>query len=241
MYSADVIKIDFYDQSDKLIYHLDSYLRHIPNDKIIYIHYDIGVTGDNTGLSIAYFDQWKYYSNSDGQKFRQPIITIPLAIGLNRYDEQETPIYKLEELILDLDKRFEIGMFSADTFASRQLMQDLSREKIPNRYISVDRSDEPYVFFKSLANNCLLNLPVNQLLKTELSDLRRIGTKVDHTSDGSKDIADSACGAVYSCYLDIDHAGQLSNKYKVEKMSKLMQERASTNVDAFQDMLGGIY
>jgi len=241
MYSADVLKIDFFDQSDKLIYYLDSYLRHIPSDKVIYIHYDLGVTGDNTGLSIAYFDSWKFFQNSEGNKFRQPIISVPVCVGINRYEDQETPIFQLEELVLDLDKRFEIGCFSADQFASRQLFQDLTREKIPNRYISVDRTDEPYVFFKSLANNGLLNLPVNQLLKTEVSDLRRIDGKIDHTATGSKDLSDSACGAVYSCYLDIDHAGQLSNKYKVETYSKLMQDRASTNIDTFQDMIQSIY
>ena len=240
MHSPDVLKLDFFDRSDKLIYHLDRYLRDIPTDRILYIHYDIGVTGDNCGLSIAYFEKWKFFNNSEGG-VRQPLIKVPVAVAINRYEDQETPIYQLEEFLLDLNKTYEIGFFSADTFASRQLMQDLTREGINNKYISVDRTDEPYVFLKSLVNNNLLELPNNKLLKTELAELKRIGNKIDHPSDGSKDVADSVTGAVFSCYQDIDKAGQLSNKYKVETYSKLMSERTVTNMDAFQNMMQGIY
>jgi hypothetical protein len=241
MYSPDVIKLNFYDKNDKLIYYLDAAIRQIPTDRIIYIHYDIGVTGDLTGLALSYFDRWQYFDRSDKNKFRLPRIVVPIAIGLSRFEGEETPIYQLEEFVMDLNQRFEIGCFSADQFASRQLLQDLKVEGIINKYISVDRSDEPYVFLKSLANHELLTLPVNSILKTELPDLRRVGGKIDHTSTNSKDIADAVCGSVYSCYLDIDKASQLSNKYKVTTYGKAMEERNNMGMDQFQDMLQGIY
>lgn len=241
MHSSDVIKIDFYDKTDKLIYKLDPYIREIPDDKIIYLHYDIGVVGDNTGLALAYFDKWNYFDKVDGSKFRLPSIIVPMAVGLNRYEDQETPIYQLEEFLYDLERNFEIGCFSADQYASRQLLQDLTLNKIPNKYISVDRTDEPYKFIKSESNFGLLRLPMNGLLKTEMSDLRRIGDKIDHPVTGSKDISDAVCGAVYSVYLDLEHASQLSNKYKASKISEVILSRQSTSVNELQNMLHGIF
>lgn len=384
-FGPDVVKFDFYDKTDKLIYRFDRSLNEIPPDKIIYVRYDIGVTGDNTGLAIAYFDKWKVY---DANKIvRQPIIKVPLAVGINRYEGMETPIYHLFEFLMDLNQKFEIGRFSADQYASRQLLQDSTRENIPNRYLSVDRTDEAYVFTKTLANNGLLHLPDNHLLKSEFSELRRVGNKIDHPSTGcfrgdteilvktengtvdivkledlvdnsseyihlgydiasrkfewseikavantnlvtklvnlrfsdgssfyctedhliltengyipaglivledtlilnrqftstsylisseiiyldepikvydlestsdnhnfclsnglvvhnSKDIADAVAGAVFDLYQDIDKAGQLSVKYKVESHTKYMEDRSRKSDSQFQDMLRGIY
>jgi hypothetical protein len=243
MYSRDVIKIDFNDPSDKLIYHLNRYLQDIPTDRILYIHYDIGVTGDNTGLAITYFDHWNYYDRVDekGRRFKLPYFKVPVAIGINRYQGQETPIYKLEEFIFDISKNYEIGYFSADQFASRQLLQDLEREKIKNRYLSVDRSTEPYIFLKSQSNLGLVEYPMNEVLKGEVSDLRQSGAKIDHTATGSKDISDAVCGSLYSCYLDLDNACKLSNKYKIDIYSESLKQRSESPMDVFQQMAQGIF
>lgn len=239
MYSEDVIKVDFFNKTDKLIYKLDRYIRAIPDDKIIYIRYDLGTVSDNTGLAICYFDKWRIYDAD--KKIRQPELVLPLAVGINRYDGQETPIYHLFEFIMDLNERFEIGQFTADQYASKQLLQDLTREGVPNGYLSVDRTDEAHIYFKTLSNNCLLHMPHNKLLITETCDLRRVGNKIDHPSTGSKDISDAVVGAVFSCYLDIDHAGQLSNKYKLSTHADLIKERSQDPNDRFQEMVGNLY
>lgn len=291
-------------------------------------------------------------------------------------------IFHLEEFILDLAKEWEIGCFSADQFASRQLLQDIAREGIPTRYISVDRTDEAYIMIKTYTNAGLIDYCNNGLLKVELSNLRHIGNKVDHPADGcfvkdtkvivsqddkhfeyltigdllnaykcysilsynesvrqfefvrikkvfltkytdklvhvlftdssdvictpnhgfltndgyeeisnypsnlvsyknqeveyirdahtygpipvydievdspnhnfclgngvvvhnSKDIADAVCGAVFSCYQDIDHASQLSTKYKAQSYATAIQHRATNySDDAFQQQIQGLY
>lgn len=43
MVCQDVIEVDFYDPHDKLIYQVEEAVRTIPTDKIVFIHYDIGV------------------------------------------------------------------------------------------------------------------------------------------------------------------------------------------------------
>jgi len=240
-YSPDVVKFDFYDKTDKLIYRFDRSLRDIPPDRIIYIRYDIGVVRDYAGIAIEYFNKWKVYDAD--QKIRQPDIICPLAVAISRFEGTETPIYHLFEFVMDLNKRFEVGRFSTDQFASRQLLQDLEREKIPNRYLSVDRTSEAYVYTKTLLNNGLLHLPYNLRLRREFIDLKWIGQKVDHPetasdgSRGSKDISDSVAGCTFDLYQDIDKAGQLSLKYKVETHSQYMQERVTSTNDILQSML----
>lgn len=181
-YTSDIVKFDFYDKTDKLVYRFARSLDEIPPNKIIYIRYDIGVTGDNTGLAIAYFDKFKIYDSD--KKVRQPMIEIPLAVGINRYEDEETPIYHLFEFVMDLHQRFEVGCFTADQYASRQLFQDLTREKVPNEYLSVDRNNDAYIYAKSLANAGLLSIASNGHLKSEMCDLRWIGRKVDHPATG---------------------------------------------------------
>ena len=61
----------------------------IPDDKIIYVRYDIGVTGDNCGLGISYFNRYVTYDAD--KKVRQPSFKVPLAVGINRYEGTETP------------------------------------------------------------------------------------------------------------------------------------------------------
>jgi hypothetical protein len=249
-YGPDVVKFDFYDKTDKLIYRFNKSIESIPRDKIIFIRYDIGVTGDNCGLAIAYFDKWYVLKDlaaadkfSSPREVRFPIIDIPLAVGINRYEGTETPISHLFEFIMDLNDIFEIGCFTADQFASRQLLQDLKREGVTNQYLSVDRTDEAYVYTKSLANRGLLHMPSNVLLETEFCQLRRVGNKIDHPATGSKDIADSVSGAVYNLYQNIDKAGQLSVKYKVNQYAKQIEDRTSQGKDltTFQDMMQSIY
>lgn len=180
--SPDVVKFDFYDKMDKLIYRFSRSIDSIPDDKIIYIRYDVGITGDNTGLAIAYFDSWKTYNFS--KNLKQPRLIIPLAVGINRYEGSETPIYHLYEFVMDLNERFQIGGFSADQFGSAQLIQDLKREGITAKKISVDKTDEAYIYFKMLANNGLISLPNNKLLLKELKELKRQNNKVDHPKNG---------------------------------------------------------
>lgn len=251
-YGPDVVKFDFYDKSDKLIYRFEKTINLIPRDKIIFIRFDIGVVSDNTGLAIGYFDKWVTYDTD--KKVRQPRIVVPLAVGINRFEGQETPIYQLFEFIMDLKDKFEIGCVTVDQFASRQLLQQCTVEGVKNQYLSVDRTDEAYVYTKSLANAGLLSLPKNELLRKECCELRRVGNKIDHpsvwnpefgkgiTEKGSKDISDAVSGVVFNIFQNIDYAGLLSTKYNVKELATSFSDRSRTSKDAyFQDMLRNLY
>lgn len=239
---TDVIDVDFFDKNDRIIYKLEDSLRLIPEDRILFIHYDIGVTGDNTGLGISYFDKWEDYGidAKTNKKMRLPRVVVPIAVGIGRRKDQETSIFKLQEFVIDLSNRNEV-YFSADQYASRQLLQNLEIVGIQNKYISVDRTDSAYIYLKTLMTNGLIQLPNNKLLRSEIANLKRVGRKIDHPSDGSKDIADAVCGSVYNLYQNLDAAGQLSNKYMVSGHTSAIESRTNKPSDVFQGMVDSIF
>lgn len=171
---------------------------------------------------------------------RLPRIKVPLAVGLGRKKDQETSIFKMQEFVIDLSERFEV-YFSADQFASRQLLQNLEMVGIKSKYISVDRTDQPYIYLKTLLQNHLVDLPKNKRLQFEISNLKRVGNKIDHDADKSKDISDAVTGSIFHLYQNLDIAGQLSSKYIAQQTAQAFQQRGQTPSDRFQDMIRNIW
>ena len=239
MYSSDIIIIDFFNKTDKLIYQLDRYLKDIPTDRVVFPRYDLGVTGDNAGLAVTYFDRYVFFDKE--KKVRMPVYKTPLMVAISRRKNQETSLYHLYEFILDLNDRFDIGEFTADQFASRQMLQDLEREGLTTRLLSVDRTDAPYIYFKNMVMNKLWTGAENKLALKECCELEWKDEKVDHPKTGSKDVMDAVCGSVYSCFENLEIA-EISTKRKIEDHCKWMDNRSEKfATDTFQDMLGGLY
>lgn len=246
MYSKDIITVDFYNKSDKLIYQLSRYLKDIPEGKVIFPRFDIGLVNDKCGIAITYFDKYLFPSNNLNVKI--PTYKTPLMVALSREPDQETSIYHLFDFIMDLSQLFEIGEFSADQFASAQLLQDLTREGINTRRISVDRTDQPYIYMKNVSNNHYWQGAANGLALKEYLDLRVEDGKVDHRKQfddgtpGSKDIMDAVCGSVWSCYNNLEIATVMSSKHRIEAQNDYIKNKLTQGVGtALQDQLNGLY
>lgn len=222
-----IINVDFYNKSEKLLYYFDRYLRDIPDNKVIFPRVDIGLVNDKLGLAITYFDKFLFPTNSTLVKI--PTYVTPLMVAMGRYADQETSIYHIFDFILDLSQRFEIGDFSADQFASAQLLQDLRREKIPVSRISVDLTDQPYIYFKNQVMNGYWKGVNHPLAIKEFCSLRVVGNKIDHPasfddgSKGSKDIMDAVCGSVWDCYQNLEKATVYSSKNLIENQIGYLQ------------------
>jgi Dephospho-CoA kinase len=181
-YSDEVLSVDFYNKTDKLIYKMDPYLRKIPDSAVLFPRYDIGITNDFCGVAVTYFDKWKFFDIHG--RIKQPTYITPIALALSRSVGQETSIFHLYEFILDLKERFEIGEFTADQFASTQLLQDLKREGVKTVKLSVDRDDKAYIYFKNMICNGLWRGPNSKLLLEEFWNLNWVDGKVDHPLKG---------------------------------------------------------
>lgn len=242
--NKDVIQVEFNDIGDKILNHLQDAIFRIPRDRTIFIHLDLGITSDYTGMAVGYFDRWVEY---DGKEVKQPVFTIPVAVAISRYKGQQTSILHIYNFIMDLRKMgYQIGYVTFDTYQSRQLEQDLERENIPVKFLSVDKTDTAHNYFKNMVSRLLVELPENQRMINEFLELERSGHKYDHPKvsmyggPGHKDISDAVVGVVHSIYTNLEEAVLGSAKYMTEKQIKALDAVSNSTNDknaAFQNML----
>lgn len=177
--NEDVVMVNFYDTEDKLIYKLQSAVSNIDAQMPCYIHIDMGYVHDLCGFSLIQFKDWVYFD--DERKVKYPSFTAPICVGISRYAGQETSALHIYDLIMELSKKFEVASVSYDHHQTRPIVQELIRAGIDTRYVSVDRTTEPYIVLKNLMGRELVDIPNNSILIKELADLRYEGTdKIDH-------------------------------------------------------------
>lgn len=194
------IVVDLFDDEDSLIGYFPNITDILPQDRRIALHLDLGVTGDITGLSAGYYDG--DYVDNEELKITKPLIKIPFTIGIGRKKNQETCITKITEFIIWLSTIFEIWV-TMDTFQTRNMKQDLERKSIKCDWLSVDRTADPYNYLKlAIYEQTVQGVNLERLLK-ELGELKLVKNKIDHPSEGSKDLADSVCGVAYNIYKHI--------------------------------------
>lgn len=130
-------------------------------------------TGDKENIS-----QDDFYTKKDRMYF------VDFAVGITAPKGQEVPLYKIQDFIEWLGKiGYPIASISADTFQSKQTLQNLEVKGFETKNISVDRPPEgrdSYIFLKQLIYNKQLILPRNGRLTSELKRLRDDGKHVDH-------------------------------------------------------------
>jgi phage terminase large subunit-like protein len=216
------VTVNFYDTEDKLIYKLQDSVSKIDPNMPCYIHIDMGYVSDLCGFSLIQFRDWVYFD--DDRKTKMPSFTAPICVGISRLAGQETSVLHIYDLIMELSKKYEIASVSYDSHQTRPIAQELTRAGIDNRYVSVDRTTEPYIVLKNLLGRKLIELPDNDILQRELVELKYEGSnKIDHPVGGSKDISDSLCGAIYNAYINIDMASEPSQKtFNVKSQIKLL-------------------
>lgn len=173
--SEDIISVDFYEEDDtiydKLKYDI---IDNIPSDRKLFIGLDCGVATDLFGLAIAYADGVKRFNTTDGGGLDLLNICVPIAVGISRYEDQETPINKVHDFILKLNEDYEIGGVFMDQYQSTEVKQILIQNGLNAEIISIDRDDSAYVTFKRYLTQNLIKLPKNNRLTTELSKLNRV-------------------------------------------------------------------
>lgn len=175
----DSISVNFYDTEDKLIYKLQNSINKLDANMPCYIHIDMGYVSDLCGFSVIQFRNWVYFDKD--RKTKMPSFTAPVCVGISRLSGQETSVLHIYDLIMELSKKYEVASVSYDSHQTRPIAQELTRAGIDNRYISVDRTTEPYIVLKSLLGRGLIELPDNDILTRELVELKYEGSsRIDH-------------------------------------------------------------
>ena len=253
----DTIHVDFYDKNQNLYDQMKPMLSQIPKGKMLFIHLDLGLVTDHTGLSIVYFD---HYDSPDG-KTLEPVFVCPLTVSIDRISGQQTSIFHIYQLLSLISKEFMVCI-SADTAFSAQILQDLERDGVETRSLSVDRSDQPYIYFKNVVNREKISIPENKRLLRECYDLKVTPKgKIDHpkvasvvydntdgTKIGSKDVADSLAGALWSCHLSLSEnmenglsTGYIKQKTMLKHLTENAQDVLFGADGAYQDFMEGVF
>lgn len=172
--------------------------------KPLYIHLDMSISGDKTGIAGVWITGKKPSTDSELQS-RDLFYTLAFSVSIKAPKGWQISFEKNRNFIRWLKKKgFNIKGLSSDTFQSADLQQQLISEGYPCSIISVDRTDnnicKPYQLLKSTVYEKRLNIFQSTLLIQEVTELERdINTgKIDHPAEGSKDASDALCGALYN-------------------------------------------
>jgi hypothetical protein len=208
-FKTELVLLDF-DNDEELQDFLDveffkNYIRTV-QDSDFSIHVDTGLTGDALGLSMTHTGGVIPIETIDvtGRHFteRKLVFTNDFTIRIKNVEGKEVPLFKIVRFILWLKNECGINLFmvSCDGYERTSILQPLTTQGIPNRVLSVDKSDVPYITLKSAIYEGRISLYDYNPLISELLDLLYYSDikKVDHPEGGRKDCADALCGSVFN-------------------------------------------
>lgn len=201
---SDTVCVDFFNPEDSFIPLFKEAIEAIPKDKQVFVRFDLGLVSDRTGFSVGYI-QDLYPKNIDGVLNYDPLIKIPIAIGISRYQGQQTSIDKLCDLVQWIHSVVPIYMLTTDTYQSFIIQQRCETLGIKHAFLSVDKTYDAYQVAKNLLYRGKVDLCESKLLKTEMLNVYDTGKKIDHhdvlndaqeIGSNSKDVTDAVVGLI---------------------------------------------
>lgn len=257
----EIITVDFFNLEDSIYEKVSSAIDLIPRMTHLFLHFDIGLKKDICGCSITYYDGEKIDPVSDAS---YPLFKVPLIFGISRKKGQSTSLDHIYQFIKKLTDRYTVTV-SFDSFASQGLLQSLERDSIDCRMISVDRTTDAYFMLKNVINTDRISVQYCERLFRECSELKVVTegkhVKVDHPlisscvdfdykglsgdQPGSKDLADSLAGSLFSCYKSYSESmegGYNSGiKQEITLLKSISKDPREQTQKVFQGMLEDIF
>ena len=174
-----------------------------------YVHIDQSLSGDASGIVIAHVAGWTEVVRRDskGDEYNEiaPVIETDLVLRVVPPPGDEIVLGDLRAIIYQyMEHGFNIAFASMDRWQSADALQQLRGRGMEAEVVSVDKTQDPYDLLKTALYEGRLRLHRNVLLVDELQHLQRVpkpkasGFKIDHPPKGTKDVADSLAGVVYS-------------------------------------------
>lgn len=175
-------------------------------NKPLYIHLDMSISGDMTGISGVWI-KGKKPSNDANNQNKDLFFQVAFSVSVKAPKGRQISFEKNRNFIRWLrEQEFNVREISTDTFQSYDLRQQLESEGFICSVQSVDRVEAnshiciPYQFLKNVIYEQRIIMFEDNSLIEELVNLERDITtgKVDHPASFRKDAADSLCGAVFT-------------------------------------------
>lgn len=182
-----------------------------------FAHIDMAESGDNLGLGCGYLYGSKSITKQENGELitiELPIVAIDFLLTVVPPKYGKIDIDKIYELFLRLKNLgLSFNTVAYDRFQTTYLMQRLEKVGINTKYRSQDRLPcSDYSDLQHSIHQERLYSIDNDLLDIELKGLETINGKVEHPTDGSKDLADcvsSVCGQVHEYFIKNNYSGQL--------------------------------
>ncbi len=203
-------------------FHIDE----IPQDILkapTYIHFDLALVKDRAGISGVALVGRRDVEVTPGKIISVPLLAHSFTVGIEAPRGAQIAYDKIKMFTLWLrSKGMNIVSTSRDQFQSEYLGQLLSASGFDDKKLSLDRTPDGYVAFRSILTEHRIELLDVKLLQDELIHLQRdsVTGKVDHPVGGGKDLSDSLAGAVWNAVLSND-AIPVSGKSKISAMASV--------------------
>ena len=230
--------------------YVDKSLIHKP----LYIHMDMSVSGDKTGIAgvwiIGKSPPKEGHPESKDLYYRLVFsVSVKAPKGYQiSFEKNRQFIYWLRE------QGFSIKGITTDTFQSVDTGQSLTAKGFNYESLSVDRVDtdhicKPYQYLKSTIYEERLEMYDSVLLTEELIGLERDNNsgKIDHSPRGinSKDCADALCGAIFNASKHaeeyaFDYGETIDSISEVSSSRDYESDRKQLSVD-FEHELGRLF
>lgn len=209
-FTKEVIEVG--DSKDDTTQYYDYFdLSQVPSElkaRPLYIHLDMSVSGDKTGIAGAWIKH-KYTITENEAQSKSLFYRAAFSVAVKAPKGAQVSFEKNKQFIYWLrDQGFKVKKITSDTYQSAPVLQDLRAHGFDCDIQSVDRLTgegknkicEPYHYFRSTIYDKRIEVYKTELLTEEVIGLERLSDgHIDHTTSGinSKDISDALCGAIY--------------------------------------------
>lgn len=199
--------------------------------KPMFIHLDMSVSGDMTGIAGVWI-KGKKTSVDELNQSKDLYYQLAFSVSIKAPKGRQISFEKNRNFIYWLKEQgFNICGISTDTFQSYDTGQALKSKGFNYEIVSVDRVDsdhvnKPYQYFKSSIYEKRFKMYHCKTLQDEIIDLERnINTgRVDHPASGKKDQSDAVCGAIFNASK---HAEEFAYEYG-EDLDAILEQNLST-------------
>jgi hypothetical protein len=168
-----------------------------PNSSMeYYIHVDLSKVHDRCAVAMAHVDKWVTHPG-DNYGDGSPYVRVDALRYWEPSKDQPMNYKEVTDYILALKRRgFNIKRVTFDRWNSHDTLNFLKSKGLECDILSV--ADDHYNDFLSVLYDERLIGPKDEMLITELKELRYIKGKIDHPRTGYKDLSDATCGAIFN-------------------------------------------
>lgn len=167
------------------------------DDRLYYIHVDLAQKHDRCAVAMAHIDHWTTQRIMGSSTITAPYVVVDVIRYWTPTSDKSVDFTEVKDYILDLKRRgFDIKMVTFDRWNSHDMMEQLKTYGLKSETLSVAKKHYEDMALSIYEERC--RGPHDPILIKELLKLRINKDKVDHPRQGSKDLADASCGAIYN-------------------------------------------